>query len=473
MNPSDVPFLSGVELAEAIRNKRISSSAALEVLIERVERLNPPLNAIIIKDYDRARKRAREADAALARGEIWGPIHGVPFTVKENNDVEGLHTTIGNPKDKDRIADRHEVMIQRVISAGGIIFGKTNLPIDAMDLQSYNVIYGSTSNPWDLTRTPGGSSGGAAAALAAYLTPFELGGDIGGSVRGPASFNGLYGHKPTYGIIPKRGPSLSRVATEISVRGPLARTIEDLKLLVSITAGADEANVGRRGWKLDLPQPTKSSLKEYKVAIWADDEMAPVCDELTETAEELAQFLESKGATVDRNARPNFNKWENQKLWVLLTAANRALNPGTAGNTSLRDYRMARERQQVIIDAWEDFFNEFDILICPSHSSQCFLKDESEDRNARRLTINKNSKKMVIPYFQPIFWAFITNIGDLPSTTFPCGVKNGLPVCLNAVSKVYYDNITMDFARLLKLEGGEKYSFTAPPGYSKAASAKM
>ena len=156
-----------------------------------------------------------------------------------------------------------------------------------------------------------------------------------------------------------------------------------------------------------------------------------------------------------------------------MTAANRALNPGTAGNTSLRDYRMARERQQVIIDAWEDFFNEFDILICPSHSSQCFLKDESEDMNARQLTINKNSKKMVIPYFQPIFWAFITNIGDLPSTTFPCGVKNGLPVCLNAVSKVYYDNITMDFARLLKLEGGEKYSFTAPPGYSKAASAKM
>jgi amidase len=473
MDRSNIPFLSGVELAEAIRNKKITSCAVLEIFIERVELLNPKLNAVVIKDYDRARARAKAADVAIARGELWGPIHGVPFTVKENNDVSGLHTTIGNLKLKDFVADKHEVMIQRVVAAGGIIFGKTNLPLDAMDLQSYNIIYGSTSNPWDLTRTPGGSSGGAAAALAAYLTPFELGGDIGGSIRGPASFTGIYGHKPTYGLIPKRGPSMSRIPTEISVRGPLARTIEDLKLLMSITAGADEANVGRRGWKLDLPQPTKTSLKEYKVAIWADDEMAPVCDELTETSEDIARFLENRGCVVDRHARPQFSKVENQQLWVLLTAANRALNPGSKNNTSLRQYRMAREKQQEIIDAWEEFFNDFDILICPSHSSQCFVKDESENMVTRKLAINKNNSKIVIPYFQPLFWAFLTNIGNLPSTTFPCGIKNGLPVCLNAVSKVYYDNITMDFVRLLKLEGGLKYAFTPPPAYSKTGASKI
>ena len=140
-------------------------------MIDRVERFNKPLNAVIIKDYERARSRARAADRALKRGDIWGPIHGVPFTVKENNDVEGLPTTVGNPESKDFVANSHEVMIQRIISAGGIIFGKTNLPIDAMDLQSYNSIYGSTSNPWDLSRTPGGSSGGASAALASYMTP--------------------------------------------------------------------------------------------------------------------------------------------------------------------------------------------------------------------------------------------------------------------------------------------------------------
>ena len=266
---------------------------------------------------------------------------------------------------------------------------------------------------------------------------------------------------------------MSRIPLEISVRGPLARTIEDLKLLMSITAGADEANVGRRGWILDLPQPTKTSLKEYKVAIWADDEIAPVCDELTETSEELACFLESRGCVVDRHARPNFSKVENQQLWVLLTAANRALSPGSKNNTSLRQYRMAREKQQEIIDAWEEFFNEFDILICPSHSSQCFVKDESESMVTRQLVINKNNSKITIPYFQPLFWAFLTNIGDLPSTTFPCGIKNGLPVCLNAVSKVYYDNITMDFVRLLKLESEKKYAFTPPPAYSKPGASKI
>ena len=471
MNPADVPFLSGSELAAAIRNRKISASAALEAMIDRVERFNKPLNAVIVKDYKRARSRARAADRALKRGEIWGPIHGVPFTVKENNDVEGLPTTVGNPKSKDFVANSHEVMIQRVISAGGIIFGKTNLPIDAMDMQSYNSIYGSTSNPWDLSRTPGGSSGGASAALASYMTPFELGGDIGGSIRAPASFTGIYGHKPTYGLIPKRGPSMPRVPTEISVRGPLARTIEDIKLLMSITQGADQANVGRRGWQLNLPTPNKSSLKEYKVAMWADDDASPVCDELTDTAENLARFLESRGCVVDRDARPNLDKMENRKLWVLLTAANRALSDKSKGKTSLRQYRMAREKQKEIIDIWEDFFNDYDVLICPSHSSQCFLKDESKNLRKRQITIRKNDAELVMPYYQPLFWAFLTNVGNLPSTTFPCGVRRGLPVCLNVVSKVYHDNITIDFARLLKEEGW--YTFTPPPGYGKGGSPKM
>jgi amidase len=256
MGDSDytVAFKTGVELTADIRAGRITAAALLDVYIRRSEALNESVNAIVVKDFERARARAAEADVALAKGEVWGPLHGVPMTVKENNDVQGLPTTKGDPAraastepasaSGGHVAAQSEVMIERLLAAGAIVFGKTNLPLNAMDIQSYNEVYGSSSNPWDLTRTPGGSSGGGAAAVALGLTPLELGGDIGGSVRIPAAFCGIYGHKPTFGIIPKRGPTSARVPTDISVRGPLARSAEDLALLVDLLAGADRR--GRR-----------------------------------------------------------------------------------------------------------------------------------------------------------------------------------------------------------------------------------
>jgi amidase len=236
MGDSDyaIAMKTGVQLAADVRSGLISAAELLEVFIRRTEQLNPAVNAIVVKDYERARARAAEADAALTRGELWGPLHGVPMTVKENNDVAGLPTTKGDPAraassepasvSGGHIAPRSEVMVERLLAGGAIVFGKSNLPLNAMDIQSYNEVYGSSSNPWDLGRTPGGSSGGGAAAVALGLTPLELGGDIGGSVRIPAAFNGIYGHKPTFGIIPKRGPTSTKVPTDISVRGPLARS---------------------------------------------------------------------------------------------------------------------------------------------------------------------------------------------------------------------------------------------------------
>ena len=227
---------TAVELAGDISTGRTSCVELLELFVRRSEVLNRELNAVVVWDLERARIRAVEADAALARGESWGPLHGIPMTVKENNDVAGLPTTKGDPKKEGHRAPESEVMIQRLLAAGAIIFGKSNLPLNAMDIQSYNDIYGSTSNPWDLSRTPGGSSGGAAAAVAAGLTPLEIGGDIGGSVRIPAAFCGIYGHKPTFGIIPKRSSEMSLVPTDISVRGPLARSAEDLALLLDVNS---------------------------------------------------------------------------------------------------------------------------------------------------------------------------------------------------------------------------------------------
>jgi amidase len=191
-------FQSAVNLVKAIQDKKISSSELLELYIQRYERLNPSINAIVETDFETALRRAHQADEALAKNENWGPLHGLPMTIKDYINVIGLHTTYGSPMFKDYLPTSNADVVQPLIDAGAIIFGKTNLPLWATGSQSFNEVYGQTNNPWDLSRTPGGSSGGAAAALAAGLTGLEIGSDLGGSIRSPAHFCGVYGHKPTY-----------------------------------------------------------------------------------------------------------------------------------------------------------------------------------------------------------------------------------------------------------------------------------
>jgi hypothetical protein len=197
-----------------------------------VEKHNPELNAIIAMDVEGARKRARAADRALGRKQMWGPLHGVPMTIKESYDVVGMPTTWGVPDLKGNLPPRNALAVDRLLGAGVVLFGKTNVPIYLADYQSYNAIYGTTNNPWDLSRSPGGSSGGSAAALAAGLTGIEAGSDIGSSIRNPAHYCGVYGHKPTWGVVPPRGQALpGRLSqTDISVIGPMARGADDLEI---------------------------------------------------------------------------------------------------------------------------------------------------------------------------------------------------------------------------------------------------
>lgn len=463
-----IPHLSTTELAAAIQSKLVTSRQALESLLTRIEHLNGPLNAIVLFDLKRARQLADNADLALSKGDIWGPLHGVPCTVKENNDVAGLFNTQGDPEWKNRVSPSNETMIERLISAGAIIFGKTNLPYHAMDLQSYNSIYGTTSNPWNTTKTPGGSSGGSAVSVACGFSPFELGGDIGGSIRTPAAFCGIFGHKPTFGIISKFGPHMEKVPKHISVRGPLARTPEDLKLLMEVLSGLD--GIEKRGYTLNLPRPKKKSLKEYRVAIWSDHQNAPVDDELVNAAEEVAKTFEKAGAFVSRTARPDYNFDENNsRIYFHLTAAANTLSGGNPlQEVTLKQYRTALEEREEVRSSWERFFQEYDILICPSHSTPAFTKDESEPKNSRKLQLRKNGKTIHIPYFSALFWAFLTNVAKLPSTTFPAGIGpiSGLPLGLNVVSREYNDYICIDVARLLAKEHSN-YQFKPPPGYSK------
>ena len=234
-------FQSATQQLAALRQGRIGARELLEHYLARVDRLNPTINAVVVEDRVRARTWADQADAAQVRGESLGPLHGLPMTLKESFDWTGTPATWGIPEWKDRLASTDALAVQRLHAAGVNVYGKTNVPIRLADFQSYNVIYGTTGNPWNTERTPGGSSGGSAAALAAGLTGLEIGSDIGGSIRNPAHFCGVFGHKPTWNLCPMRGHALGGVLTptDISVIGPLARSAYDLEAAVRLMALPD------------------------------------------------------------------------------------------------------------------------------------------------------------------------------------------------------------------------------------------
>ncbi|MBA1145959.1 amidase [Ectothiorhodospiraceae bacterium WFHF3C12] len=484
----DIAFRPVHELMRLMADGELTSEALLESLIERLDRFNPDLNAVVYTDLDRARERARAADAARARGETWGPLHGLPMTIKETYEVEGMPTTAGAPEWRDHRSTMNAVVAQRLLDAGAVLFGKTNVPLYAGDLQSYNEIYGTTNNPWDTARTPGGSSGGAAAALAAGITPLEYGSDIGGSIRTPSSFCGVCGHKPSYGIVPGRGhvpgPPGSLTDADIGVMGPLARSVDDLETALDITAGPDRDDAP--AWRLELPPARGGSLKDFRVAAWLDDAACPVDQSVLSVLERTVVAIEGEGVAVDRAARPEGIELDrsHDTFYDLLTAAMSAGLPGkvfdnmieTAGNADPgdRDYgvRFARgatqrhaqwlrtnERRLHMRRAWADFFERFDVLLCPVTFVPAFEHDQSNPVYERRLTVNGE----VRPYMDVVTWVGLTGVVYLPVTVVPVGRTNeGLPVGIQIAGPYLGDRTTLQFARGLEsLLGG----FSAPPGY--------
>ncbi len=273
--PDQDSFRSAKALAARIRNGKMTSQRLLELYVARMEKYNPRINAIVTTDLDGARKRARAADRALAKGEVWGPLHGLPMTIKESFDVIGMPTTWGLSELKDNFPKRNALAVDRLLNAGAVLFGKTNVPTMLADWQTFNDVYGTTNNPWDLGRVPGGSSGGAAAALAAGLTGLEIGSDIGASIRDPSHYCGLYGHKPSFGVCATNGQALPKrvAAQDITVIGPLARSASDLEIALKVISGPDE--IDARGWKLALPAAKKKPLREFKVAVMLNADVAP------------------------------------------------------------------------------------------------------------------------------------------------------------------------------------------------------
>jgi len=271
-------YRSTQDLRAALGKREISALELLEQVIKRVEAVDGRLNAVVVRDFERARQAAKAADLALGRGEA-KPLLGIPMTVKESFNVAGLPTTWGIPRFKDFTAQEDALIVARVKAAGAVIFGKTNVPIVLGDWQSYNEIYGTTNNPWDVGRTPGGSSGGSAAALAAGFGPLSLGSDIGGSLRVPAHFCGIYAHKPTFGLVPARGHSPPGTRPlprdiDLAVVGPMARSAADLSLVMDVIAGPDEERAGI-GYRLALPAARHAVLQDFRVLVIDEHPLLP------------------------------------------------------------------------------------------------------------------------------------------------------------------------------------------------------
>ncbi len=481
----DIGYKSATELVADITSGEISSRELTEHYIDRIERYDGAVNAVVVRDFEGALAAADEADAQLARGEKLGPLHGLPMTVKEAYDVTGMPTTWGIPLLAKNIATADAAYVTRLKEAGAHLLGKTNVPLNLADFQSYNDVYGQTGNPWDTSRTPGGSSGGSSAALAAGLTGLEAGSDIGGSIRNPAHFCGIYGHKPTWGVVPPQGHSLpgDRKPPDIAVIGPMARSAEDLALSMQLVAGADVDNAA--GWQLNLPAPTKTRLADFRVAVWPTHELAPVAAEVAARVEEVAGHLKTLGAEVHFDARPDINFKESQDVYIGLLQG--VMAEGVVGeereqlieavaslpsdDTSMNAMMMrgavqdhgtwlkSHNQRYYLREAWRTFFADYDILICPQTATPAFPHDHSQPMTERTLMVDNVEQ----PYWQQLFWAGTITVAHLPSTVFPTGLSSdGLPIGLQAVGAEFNDYTTIEFARLMGVEFG---GFQPPPDF--------
>jgi len=481
---SEIAFKTAAELAGMIQRREIGCEELLDLYLDRVGRFNPALNAIIVLDADGARERAREADAALARGDVWGPLHGVPMTIKESYDVAGTPTTWGNPELTNNIASEDALSVQRLKAAGVVLFGKTNVPLGLADFQSYNEIYGTTSNPWNTDRIPGGSSGGSAAALASGMTGFESGSDIGGSIRNPAHFCGVFGHKPTWGLIPPRGHAMPGVLgqPDLSVVGPLGRGASDLELGVAAMAGPDE--IQGAGLELRLQGPRQGRLADYRIACWTDHEAAPVTAETGRRVAAVGEAVVSAGGQADFDARPDCDLQEGfetyqtllqavmmsrqpQEVYDRLQRQASELDPNDRSDgartirrqvATYRDYAMANEARTHLRWAWHAFFERYDALVAPIMSTPAFPHDH-RPFGERTLMVDNTEQ----PYFAQVFWAGLAICSYLPSTVIPTGPDaDGLPIGVQIIGPEYGDLKTIGLAKLLEAEG---FAFTPPPGY--------
>jgi len=483
---TELAFCTATELLSRIDRGAVSSLELLDLYLARQAEFGSEINAVVTLDAERARTRARAADDARARGETWGPLHGLPMTVKDCFETRGLRTTAGAESLADHVPDATADSVERLEEAGAVIFGKTNTPTFAMDWQTYNGLFGTTNNPWDLRRTPGGSSGGSAAAIAAGLAALELGSDIGGSIRIPSHCCGVFGHKPSWGIVPQRGhiPGLpgSLIDTDLNVVGPLARSAEDLELALRVLAGPDPR--AARAWRLALPAPRRAALSEYRVAAWLDDPVCRVDGEVRACHEQLVESLRKAGAKVDLRARPDVGLDALLRVYLRLLAPAMALSldpeqfralerslasapPDAAGRDAFardmaighRDWLFAHQERLVLRERVDAFFADYDVLLCPVAPVPAIEHQTEVPIPLRSLQIDGEER----PYTDFFAWMGPFGAMGLPATVAPAGrTAGGLPVGIQVVGPHLEDRTPIAFAAALARACG---GFEPPPRY--------
>ena len=484
-------FQSASHWLELLQRRSIGAVELLDLHLAQLGRHNPGINAVVATDLDGARAAAKAADNAASAAR--GVLHGLPMTVKDAFETTGMPATCGFPLLAGHRPQKDADAVARLKAAGAIVYGKTNLPPGAFDWQSANPVYGQTNNPWNPAHTPGGSSGGSAAAVAAGFTPLELGSDIGGSIRVPASFCGVYGHKPTHGIVPGTGhiPPMPgfHVDVEMGVCGPLARSARDLELAMDVLVAPNHRE--SPAWRVAIPPSRHERLRDFRVALWADDRTYAIDAGCLAAIESWAADLRGLGLNVDTGARPGID-W-NAAYDTYITTLMQLMGAGTppelvqqmvdAGAASEPRSYLARRTQALnmrhseylsVIDRrgrlqqrWHEFFQRYDVLICPSFPIVAYPHDhrgaEAPDPlvayEARRMRVNGQDR----PYFDGLQWPAVATVADLPATAVPIGrMVDGMPMGVQLIGPAFEDRTPLRLAQLLEEALG---GFTVPPGF--------
>jgi len=487
MNPA-VHYFSASELAAKIRTGELTSRQTTESFFAQIKKHNPAYNAVVTLNEANALAQADRADRARANGEILGALHGVPITIKDTYKVKGLRATSGHLPLKDYIADEDAVAVKLLKDAGAIILGKTNTTTLAMDMQTFNPIFGATNNPWDVKRTPAGSSGGCAAALAAGMTSLSLGSDLAGSIRLPASYCGVYGLKPTHGVLSMEGhipplPGQVNGFRTLAVIGPLARSVDDLALALEILS---QPNPYDRNVAPLLPDDGETvDIAKLRIA-WTDNfGGVPVSREIKEKLSGFAQKLVEAGATVHKVEPQGMDYNEIWELWSAFVGAQSNLDMSNllrsigdffskkevknipmhrkiVGPVSVKKLMQALETQSQYIAKMDNFLSEYDVWICPVSSSTA-IEHQKPTGAFGDFRIYNTPVKVdgtdVHYYVATQSYTTVLTATNSPVVSMPIGLgESGLPVNIQAAGKRYTDRRLLKTAKTLSLYA-EKFDY--------------
>ncbi|HYR90516.1 MAG TPA: amidase family protein [Terriglobia bacterium] len=481
-NDFDPDFGSALDAAAAIRARKISSVELTKHTFRRIDAFQPRLNAYVYQLREEALAAARQADEAVARNTADGVFHGVPINIKESFGVIGQPCTWGISAFKNSKAPQHAVVVRRLIEAGAILLGATNVPADLADVQTFNDVYGTTNNPWDVARTPGGSSGGSAASLAGGMAFLSVGSDIGGSIRTPASFCGIYGHKPTVDLVSLGGHPPGGVhdipgfSTLLSVAGPMARSAEDLEAGLRVLAGPESPSAKAYRWV--LPKPRHQSLSGCRVGYVLEDPFVPVSVESKSVLEKAIRACENAGATLKQGWPDGFRFQEAVDTYFFLLGAfvfsvrpaedqqqaraEMAKRPDYFAKGCLSDFAEWQKqniKRLAYRALWEKFFGSVDVFLLPTTFTTAFPHDHTP-AETRMIPMPEGG---ALTFWNMLAYISPATLTGCPATTAPAGLsKSGLPVGLQIIGPYLEDATPIGFAQLLAREIG---GFQPPEGY--------